>query len=498
VRGEGVGFAVDPRHASGALRRFGRRGAALVEKRSVVVALCAASSAQPIQYVKICSLYGAGFYYIPGTDFCLKLGGWVRAEYNSNAGGSFNPIVRSAFNRTASDDQWRTRYVLTVDTRNQTEYGTLRTYIAAGATYSNGAGYGAPGTASGLYAPRAFIQWAGFTAGVAVSFFDFMAFSDFSNQTNIINSDTGGCGMMLFAYTAQLGNGLSASISLQDPYNVYNIVGVNGVSGAAAPALIGGLAATRWPDVVGNIRLGQSWGGAQIMGAIHDVSATYYNGIVAGTSALNAGVVQGNGYPGDEVGWAVGGGLRINLPMLGKGDHISMQAAYTKGALGYVGSGLAGFAWYNGATGGFGTTLNGVYNSGVGGVLSGIELTEGWDVAAGFEHHWNAQWQTSLYGGYVQVNYNGNATTLLNAVAATPLASQDYSFWQIGSRTVWTPTKGLDLSVDVMYNHLDTAMSGQVITGAASAAAGRPPDTYTYADQDSVQGIFRVQRNFVP
>jgi hypothetical protein len=34
--------------------------------------------AKPVQYVKICSLYGDGFYYIPGTDTCLKLGGYVR------------------------------------------------------------------------------------------------------------------------------------------------------------------------------------------------------------------------------------------------------------------------------------------------------------------------------------------------------------------------------------------------------------------------------------
>jgi hypothetical protein len=34
--------------------------------------------AAPVQYVKICSLYGDGFYYIPGTDTCLKLGGYIR------------------------------------------------------------------------------------------------------------------------------------------------------------------------------------------------------------------------------------------------------------------------------------------------------------------------------------------------------------------------------------------------------------------------------------
>ena len=36
--------------------------------------------AKPVQYVKICSLYGAGFYYIPGTDTCIKIGGWVRQQ----------------------------------------------------------------------------------------------------------------------------------------------------------------------------------------------------------------------------------------------------------------------------------------------------------------------------------------------------------------------------------------------------------------------------------
>ena len=31
--------------------------------------------AKPVEYVKVCSLYGAGFFYVPGTDTCLKIGG---------------------------------------------------------------------------------------------------------------------------------------------------------------------------------------------------------------------------------------------------------------------------------------------------------------------------------------------------------------------------------------------------------------------------------------
>ncbi|MGZ5867803.1 MAG: porin, partial [Xanthobacteraceae bacterium] len=30
--------------------------------------------AKPVEYVKVCSLYGAGFFYVPGTDTCLKIG----------------------------------------------------------------------------------------------------------------------------------------------------------------------------------------------------------------------------------------------------------------------------------------------------------------------------------------------------------------------------------------------------------------------------------------
>jgi len=41
--------------------------------------------AKAVEYVRICSLYGAGFYYIPGTDTCIKLGGYLRVDTTFNA-----------------------------------------------------------------------------------------------------------------------------------------------------------------------------------------------------------------------------------------------------------------------------------------------------------------------------------------------------------------------------------------------------------------------------
>ena len=36
--------------------------------------------AKPVEHVKVCSLYGAGFYYIPGPDICMKAGGYIRYQ----------------------------------------------------------------------------------------------------------------------------------------------------------------------------------------------------------------------------------------------------------------------------------------------------------------------------------------------------------------------------------------------------------------------------------
>jgi hypothetical protein len=465
--------------------------------------------AKPVQYVKICSLYGAGFYYIPGTDTCLKLGGWVRTEYNFGSHGSFSPIVTGGdarYVRTSNDNTWRTRYVLTVDTRTQTEYGTLRTYIASGITTSNGNNAGGD-----VYNNRAFIQWAGFTMGLASSFYDFFQFSDVSNQTNIIGSDTGGNGIMVWAYTAQLGNGWSASLSLEDSAHSYRRNGIfSSDPGFAGGSSISGTGAlnnneyagigTRWPDIVGNIRLEQAWGSAQVMGAIHDVGATYYT---SPFGPANNADNEWNGHPDDKVGFAVGGGFKWNFPWLGKGDHFAMQATYSKGATGYAGSGLpvGAFMIYSGQDVGVGPVLDGVYSSFP--TQTSIELTEAWSVSAGFEHHWDAYWQTSLYGGYVEINYNDTATAYLNAAqfpnCGTQCPSWDSSFWQIGSRTVWTPVKGLDLSVDVMYNHLNTAWQG--LPGGVvnlNPGGGKLAQDYNVSDQDVWQGIFRVQRNFYP
>ena len=57
--------------------------------------------AKPVEYVKVCSIYGAGFWYVPGTDTCLKIGSYIRtqAEWGASDGGI--PLgAGNAFGRT--------------------------------------------------------------------------------------------------------------------------------------------------------------------------------------------------------------------------------------------------------------------------------------------------------------------------------------------------------------------------------------------------------------
>src|SRR5689334_24394518 len=84
--------------------------------------------AKAVEYVRVCSAYGAGFFYIPGTDTCLRVGGRVRAEYT----------IGTRYGDTGDAYGTRSRGRLNVDARTATAYGTLRTFFRYELTVSSG------------------------------------------------------------------------------------------------------------------------------------------------------------------------------------------------------------------------------------------------------------------------------------------------------------------------------------------------------------------------
>jgi len=460
--------------------------------------------AKPVQYVKICSLYGVGFYYIPGTDMCLKVGGWLRwqTHYNVNGNSTNGPLVGNVNNRTTNDFTFRARGYITADARNQTAYGTVRSYLDVG--FSTDDYTAAGGVAPALSVNRAFIQWAGFTFGLAQSFYDFYSQPAVQYFGWGGASDTGDGGQFVYGYTAQFGNGWSATIAAEaarrsDLINVNNTgtIPANTISGTL---LTNSYAGANTMDPVANIRLDQTWGAFQVMGALHQVTGTYY------------GTTEWTGHPGDKWGYAVGVGLKLNAPMVGPGDYFQAQFNYTEGAAKYVANTPAGTAMsaYQGQNVGWGIYSDGVYsNNAAGNIAATIQLTTTWGVNASYEHFWNTQWRTSLWGAYNETDYNSTAnaalcggnTGLVNGSLGVTYNSgvgscnQDFKVYAVGTRTQWNVTPDFYMGVEVVYTKLDQNQVGTVVLPAVGT---KPAGTYITSDMDAWGGYFRVHKDFYP
>jgi len=466
--------------------------------------------AKPVQYVKICSLYGAGFYYIPGTDTCLKVGGWVRQYLGA---GSNNNLTNGALgsntvNTNASNMgwAWKVRGYITADARSQTEWGTLRGYMAVGYSTQGSDGASAFGAASGFNANRAFIQLAGFTFGVSQSFFDLFPQPAVSYFGGMIapSNDTGDGGQTVTAYTAQFGGGFSSTLSLEAPRNttVFNATPA-GAAGAfisaagATGALANSAISTRYPDVVANLRLDAAWGTAQVMGAIHDASGLYY------------GATTATGAPNYAMGWALAAGVKINAPSFGPGDYLVAQISYTQGALGYLDDGAVitsnasqntsggYYSQYNGGGGGnygFGVLTDGVYGV-IAGAGQNVQLTTAWLVNAAYEHFWTKRWQTSLYGGYMATSYNATANAMLcTSEAIGAGCNNNWAYWDLGTRTQFNIDSQTYVGLDVIYTKLHQNQPGGYVSGQTT----QPVAARTLTDQSAWIAEFRVHRNFYP
>src|SRR3954453_8716068 len=91
------------------------------------------TKAAPVEYVRVCTAYGAGFFYIPGADTCLRVGGRARGEYNFGNERSRGVYSNSTFSPVTSSNAdlsgFRGLGRLNLDARTDTAYGTLRAFV---------------------------------------------------------------------------------------------------------------------------------------------------------------------------------------------------------------------------------------------------------------------------------------------------------------------------------------------------------------------------------
>ncbi|WP_421917476.1 porin [Mesorhizobium sp.] len=218
---------------------------------------------EPAEYVKICDVYGAGYFYIPGTETCLRIGGYVRYDAGFGDTGTFDG-ARSLDVKDGKDQGtwWKnTRFTLKTWTGQETELGTLKTYTELRFNFGNsasdtGAGNYPANNNAGNHANMEFawIQLGGLRVGLDESAFDtFVGYAG-----NVINDTLvpyGGFDTNVVQYYFDAGNGFSAVASLEEgsggasnPSGNYGI----GTIDSYVPHVVGGVKYTQgWGDIVG-------------------------------------------------------------------------------------------------------------------------------------------------------------------------------------------------------------------------------------------------------
>ncbi|KAA9370644.1 MULTISPECIES: porin [Ochrobactrum] len=234
-------------------------------------ALVAASGAQAadaivapepeaVEYVRVCDAYGAGYFYIPGTETCLRVSGYVRYDVAGGddvyaRGGSISRGVDGNSITLGGKDRdtyaQKARFTLRFSTASETELGTLKTFAETRYDWNDGTN----GSSGDLR--YAYIQLGGLRLGLDES--NFVTFTGYLGD--VINDDVilaGGYRTNAISYTFTGGNGFSAVIALEQGND--KDVDFNGVIDDYTPHVVGGL------------KYAQGWGSIAAVGAYDAVN----------------------------------------------------------------------------------------------------------------------------------------------------------------------------------------------------------------------------------
>ena len=430
--------------------------------------------AAPATYVKICDAYGAGFFFIPGSETCVRLGGYVRAEYQyvpgKNVINATTGLIAQSKNLLA-ETGFETRGRIDVDARTPTALGTARTFVRLRAANTSGirntksdtdkgSFTGTDASSTTITIESALVQWAGFTFGVASENYAMM-------PSQIYNANPWAGfpnGMKQIAYTASLGGGISATLALEDRRDFgYDQTAFQRVSTGA--------------NLVGNIRMDQSWGFAAVHGLL-------------GNNSLDKASIDGVRNVGDKTysSYAIGSTVNFKLPMIAAGDQVWFTANYTKGALGMLlsGGGLSVMSSssakrINGGVLRIDSNL--VQTSGPAapgpGNIAVYDSTTGWNVAMAATHYWAKDWRSNFSAGYVEMN--PPTSTITSTWGKGKL-------WEVAGSLVYSPVKDLDIGLELQYANLKNVMQNPTL---AFRNAGQPG-----LSESNVTTKLRIERTF--
>ncbi|MCZ8101318.1 MAG: porin [Burkholderiales bacterium] len=408
--------------------------AALAVAGSATAADLPSRKAAPVEYVRACAQFGTGFFFIPGSDTCLRFSGRVRADY----------IYAEPFARSTNALTFRSRGYIGLDSFTATDWGPVRATTRLFVTKDTGSAYSTT-------LDWGYIQFAGITAGrIATSFFEFAPFGGVSilgGNGNGRGSDYGSINTL--AYTITAGK-LTATLALEDgTERQTGLQNFNAAFGAASTPTFGGQVV---PDVVGRLDYTDTWGQLSLSGAVHQ--SRVGNGNVPGSVNLTpVATILDTTY-----GFAIRGGVKVNLPMLAPGDALFLEAAYADGANSYTG-------WNQVSVGTLApATWDVVYDA-----TGNAKASQSWSITGGLQHFWTPTIRQGVFAGYGELDQYG------------PL--YDTAAFSVGSNIIWSPVRGFVIGAEVVYSKLT-----QTPRNLLPLAAGNSDDSWS--------GRLRFQHDF--
>ena len=426
--------------------------------------------AAPVEYVKVCPTYGPGFFYLPGTQTCVKVTPRVTFDY----------LLNNPFQRSAGATQPRTRAYIQADAREATEYGLVRVYASVyGEFIGSSATQGNLDKTSGknsIQSDAAFVQFGGLTAGrydpqIEEAWgYNYSQAGAVKVRNPVTDGPTNG-----IMYAASLGNGVTALVSLEDStvsrMGAASLAWANatattngtakGAAGTATADLLNPNSGMSVPDVIAKLKVDQAWGGAFLSAGTHEIRGQF------GSATGDAGY-----------GYAVKGGVKFNLPMLAAGDDIGFNVGYSNGF------NAATFAGYNAvnpviSVGGYNFTAPDAIDD------NEAKKTKAWSAAAGMKHYWSPTVYSTLFGHYANIDQYG--------------ASNTVKIYSVGSMLAWTPIKGFVISGEAYYSKvsMNAAIDGTQANATTAQSLRNGVSAYRNSSQNDMwTGRIRVSRSF--
>ena len=438
---------------------------------------------EPVDYVRVCDAFGAGFHYIPGTETCLKFSGRVRTEIGIRDDNDDDTVDTTFLN---------SNFELVVNASSMTEVGMLVGQFAIAGSNEGEVKLGDAWIAIGE----------NILVGRETSRFDFGG--GYGIYDDVIYGDEA---LNQFTFIMPFGNGLSMTLGLEDgrdrqakiaQYIDGNVQGrgfaeIGTITAVAlAPAVVpGGVAiqtapgvfvnqtgnayiATTYygpvfntpvsanlgdatyagmevPEIVASLRISQGWGSAQISGALHQIrslttafDATPFLPALAPATGIyftSGGPVAG-GTLDEDYGWAIQAGVELNVGSMTK---VKVVGAYADGAMAYIG----GSDYYEAAvdlqTGAITDTL------------------DGWYVLAGLSQDFSSNLNLGITGAYHDFD-------------------DQAELWTISASLEYEVVENLLVTLAAKYE--DTKVEENEMLGVDAS------------DSDSWEAKLRIQRNF--